>query len=201
MGSVPKIATPSELHQLSDAPKNVFRGYEKSETVHNPIVRTPINIGTVIRNRGLATLRKSEIIEADIVTRDAYFGFHSMDKRTRMRQEYVEHMLRNDYIFCPRGAGNYSLRLFETIASGRIPILIDTDLVMPFADVIPWQEIAVWVPMSEIDRLDEHVVAFHTRLGEHGYRALQTRLRDICERYLSRDGVNKYLESFLLERI
>lgn len=201
MGSVPKIATPAELHQLGDATKNAFRGYEKSEILPNPMVRTPINIGTVIRNRGLAILRKSEIIEADIVTRDAYFGFYSADERLQMRQEYVEHMMRNDYIYCPRGAGNYSTRLFETVAAGRVPILIDTNLAMPFADVIPWQEIAVWVPMNEIDHLDEHVVAFHARLGADGYRALQSQLRSVFDNYLSRDGVDRYLESFLLERL
>ena len=201
MGSVPQIATPAQLQRPEYDTKNAFLGYEKSETLINPIVRTPINIGTVIRNRGLTTLRKSDIVDSDLVTRDAYFGFYSVDERAKMRLEYVDHMMRNDYIFCPRGAGNYSTRLFETVAAGRIPILIDTDLVMPFADVIPWQEIAVWVPISEMDRLDEHVLAFHARLGEGGFRALQTRLRNIFTMYLSRDGVDRYLESFLLERL
>ena len=201
MGSVPQIATPAQLQRSGEGTNNAFSGYEKSEGGINPIIRTPINIGTVIRNRGLATLQKSEIIETDIVTRDAYFGFYSVDERTKMRQEYVEHMMRNDYIFCPRGAGNYSTRLFETVAAGRIPILIDTRLVMPFADVIPWQEIAVWVPINEINRLDEHVLAFHARLGESGYLALQTQLRNIFETYLSRDGVDRYLESFLMDKL
>lgn len=199
MGSVSHLADGTNA-PLGDDSTTIFSGFEKSDAVANPIVRTPINIGTVIRNRGLATLRKSRIIDADIVTRDVYFGIYPADERTKMRREYVEHMMRNDYIFCPRGAGNYSTRLFETVAAGRIPILIDTHLVMPFADVIPWQEIAVWVPISEIDRLDEKVLEFHARLGESGYRALQTQLRNIFEQYLSRDGVNRYLESFLMER-
>jgi len=200
MGSVPRLADGTNT-QLGDDSKTVLEGIEKNDAVDNPTVRTPMNVGTVIRNRCLATLRKSRIIDVDIVTRDAYFGFYSVDERAKMRLEYVDHMMRNDYIFCPRGAGNYSTRLFETVAAGRIPILIDTDLVMPFADVIPWQEIAVWVPISEMDRLDEHVLAFHARLGEGGFRALQTRLRNIFEMYLSRDGVDRYLESFLLERL
>ena len=68
-----------------------------------------------------------------------------------MRQEYIDHLMRNDYILCPRGGGNYSHRVYETMAAGRIPVLIDTDLVMPFPDVIPWQEISVWVPLADID--------------------------------------------------
>jgi hypothetical protein len=199
MGSVPRLADGTNV-RLGDDSTTISSGFEKTDALADQIVRTPMNIGTVIRNRGLATLRKSRIIDADIVTRDVYFGFYPADERTKMRGEYVEHMMRNDYIFCPRGAGNYSTRLFETVAAGRIPILIDTNLVMPFADVIPWQEIAVWVPINETDRLDEHVLAFHARLGDGGYWALKTRLRKIFESHLSRDGVDQYLESFLMER-
>jgi len=87
------------------------------------------------------------------------------------------------------------------MAAGRIPVLIDTDLVMPFADVIPWKEITVWVPLADIDRIDEHVVAFHEKLGESGLRDLQVQLRELYEKYLSVKGTARYLESFLAARL
>jgi hypothetical protein len=32
----------------------------------------------------------------------------------------------SDYILCPRGAGNTSIRFFESLSAGRTPILVDS---------------------------------------------------------------------------
>ena len=38
----------------------------------------------------------------------------------------------NLYGLCVRGFGNFSFRLGETLMMGRIPILIDTECILPF---------------------------------------------------------------------
>ena len=59
------------------------------------------------------------------------------------RVEYFNHMERNTFILCVRGAGNFSYRLYESMMMGRIPVIIDTDQVLPFEDIIDYSEFAI----------------------------------------------------------
>jgi hypothetical protein len=45
--------------------------------------------------------------------------------------EFQAQLLNCDYILCPRGFGNTSIRFYETLSAGRTPILIDTDGGLP----------------------------------------------------------------------
>lgn len=204
MGAVPLFAmAPADQNEENVKTKSLdrFYGFERIDPTDSRVVKSPVNIGAVVRSRAIKALASSQLVTTDFVLRDSYFGFMSQEDRVRNRIEYVEHLMRNDYILCPRGAGNFSFRLFETMASGRIPILIDTDLVMPFADRIPWHEIAVWVPLKDIDHVDTYVNNFHKKLGAERHLRLQSYLREFFREYISRDGLNSYLEKFLLERL
>lgn len=46
--------------------------------------------------------------------------------------DYFNNMRENMFIFCYRGAGNFSWRFYEIFMMGRIPIIIDTDCVYPY---------------------------------------------------------------------
>ena len=49
-------------------------------------------------------------------------------------QQYKENMLESDYILCPRGFGNTSMRFFETLSSGATPLLIESGTKLPNLD-------------------------------------------------------------------
>ena len=67
----------------------------------------------------------------------------------------------SDYCLSLRGKGNYSFRLYEIFAMGRIPLFIDTDCVLPFEDEIDWKRHCCWVDQSDLGRADEIVAQFH----------------------------------------
>lgn len=66
------------------------------------------------------------------------------------KEEYREHLLRSTYVVCPRGTENYSFRIYEALNYGRIPVIIDTDVVLP--DVIDWRRLAVIVPYRRLEQ-------------------------------------------------
>ena len=41
-------------------------------------------------------------------------------------EEYEFSLENSDYILCPRGSGNTSIRFYESLSAGRTPILIDS---------------------------------------------------------------------------
>ena len=96
-----------------------------------------------------------------------------------------------------RGAGNFSIRLFETLAAGRVPVIVDTDLALPCADVVDWQGLGVWIPIGEIDRIDEVVARSHAEDGAEGFEQRQRAARAAFVDVLSAKGFAGYVAQHL----
>ncbi|XP_015937882.1 probable beta-1,4-xylosyltransferase IRX10L [Arachis duranensis] len=67
---------------------------------------------------------------------------------------YYEDMQRAVFCLCPLGWAPWSPRLVEAVVFGCIPIIIADDIVLPFADAIPWEEIGVFVDEEDVPKLD-----------------------------------------------
>jgi hypothetical protein len=100
------------------------------------------------------------------------------------RQRFAGNILGNDYTLCVRGAGNFSTRFYETLSAGRIPLMIDTRCVLPFADRIDWQRHCVIVAERDIDRAGEILAEFHAGLSPEAFRRLQVENRRLWEEWL-----------------
>lgn len=167
-------------------PDRVVRGPVATNT--STSLGSPMNVGLMIRRRAVEALRASARVHTAIIERDRFFGDLSPEEQVSGIVEFNEHMVVADYGLCARGAGNYSYRLYETLAAGRIPVIVDTAMVLPFADRIDWATLGVWVPMSDLDSIGDRVEAFHRQLGPEGFSALQHRIRDVYRTFLSRSG-------------
>ncbi|KAF8667292.1 hypothetical protein HU200_052962 [Digitaria exilis] len=67
---------------------------------------------------------------------------------------YYEDMQRAVFCLCPLGWAPWSPRLVEAVVFGCIPVIIADDIVLPFADAIPWEEIGVFVEEKDVPKLD-----------------------------------------------
>ncbi len=104
----------------------------------------------------------------------------------------------NDYTLCIRGAGNFSYRLYETLAAGRIPLFINTQCVLPMEDRIDWKSHCVWVEESQMSEAGAILKAFHAALTPERFADLQRRNRELWERSLnSLDFYRELLESMV----
>ena len=66
----------------------------------------------------------------------------------RQKAHYLETLLRSKFVLCPRGAGTGSIRLFETLAAGRVPVILSDDWVAPAGP--DWTACSLRVPEAEI---------------------------------------------------
>lgn len=101
------------------------------------------------------------------------------------RREFLENMRESDYVLCTRGDGNWSVRLYEALSMGRIPVVVDTDLVMPYDFLLPWRDYGVWIDRSQVPEIGRHVAEFHERIGDDGFEEHQRACRRLWEDYLS----------------
>jgi len=75
------------------------------------------------------------------------------------------------------------MRFYQVLSCGRIPALVDTDMVLPCADQIPWRDVVVMSKTPEA--LPGRLVAFY---HDRNMEEAQRRCRHVWERYLSFAG-------------
>lgn len=155
-----------------------------------------------LRQRALATLEADDRVQTDFVVRDRYrAGVRAMtdraDRTHPTASAFFANIRASDYTVCVRGGGNFSTRLYETLCLGRIPVVVDTDIVLPWAGVVPWDKLMVIHPASELDRLADRVVAHHEALDAEAFVAAQLACRRLWEDRLSVDGFFGHFEELL----
>jgi len=97
---------------------------------------------------------------------------------------FAKHMQRMTYVLCPRGCENYSFRVFEALAFGRVPVIIDTDMVLPGS--IDWQKVAIVVPFEQLDSIHDRIVRDHWDRSAADFAERQNAALAVS-RYLSGD--------------
>ena len=135
---------------------------------------------TKLRMRALSILESSPALDTNFIRRKLYKGGPRTEKdRERLSKEFFDNILDTDYTVCVRGRGNFSVRLYETLSMGRIPVFIDSDCVLPFDRQIDWKEYCVWVDRRELHLLPQKVLEFHARLSDSAFEELQIRCRQL----------------------
>jgi hypothetical protein len=85
------------------------------------------------------------------------------------KKRYAETMWRSKFVLCPRGVGTSSFRLFETMQSGRVPIII-SDSWVPSKD-IHWEKFSLRVRERDIRKIPQTCLATEHRWMEMGRQA------------------------------
>ncbi len=154
---------------------------------------------TVLRARALALLARDTRVTGKFLVRKRAFKRRDRKRPGSLDQirEFFRNMTEADYTLCVRGYGNWSIRFFETLACGRIPVFIDTDCMLPFDGALDWKKYCVWIEEAELCDIAEKVLAFHAELSTDEYVALQLTCRKLWEDRLSLPGFMAHLPEYL----
>lgn len=141
---------------------------------------------SIKRYQFLVSLQKNSQIKTNFIFRKKYrAGVRTEVDKKRTTKEFFENMRSNPYVFCLRGAGNFSIRFYETLAMGRIPFVIDTDIRFPLSDSIPWEKHCLIA--SENNFMDE-LIHFHLTIEAKDFEQMQINNRNLWLNYLNREG-------------
>lgn len=167
----------------------------KDDVFKESIIKNPkLSIGfcgqiiTNLRKETISNLQNS-VIKTDFIIRNtAWPGIERGKTKERVIKEFYENMDNNIFNLCIRGGGNFSYRLYETLMMGRIPILIDSDIVLPFDNVVKWNNHTVFAENNKY--LVGKIKNFYETKD---LVEVQNSNRKIWEEYLSPLGVIKNL--------
>lgn len=158
------------------------------------------------RVRAILSILKSKTLKNNFIIR-SNFGFGGpvgglypggiKELNDSFRQEYVKNIIESDYTLCVRGYGNNSIRFFEALCCGRIPVFVNTDCVLPFDFIIDWKKYCVWVEEKDINKIPEKILEFHNKLSLEEFVQLQIKIRNIWKEYFTPEGFYRNLHLYL----
>lgn len=152
----------------------------------------PLFSTTLLRANVLRDVAKNEGIQTNFILRKKYrAGAHTPEKRKKTTQEFYDNIQESDYVVCVRGGGNFSVRFYEALAMGRIPVFINTDCLLPLADKIDWKQHVVWVEHTEKQKVAQKVMAFHQQHTPASFKKLQQANRNLWQERLTLSGFFK----------
>jgi hypothetical protein len=166
-------------------------------------VPQPVRQPVLLRKRVIEILSGNSFIDADFIIRDRYrAGIKSKADRSDpfhpTKVEFVNNISGNDYTVCVRGGGNFSVRLYETLSCGRIPIIVDTDCRLPYDFLLDWKQYCIWVDYRDVNQIADIVLDFHTSLSNEDFAELQVGCRQLWSEWLSSTGFFQHFVEHLL---
>ena len=94
------------------------------------------------------------------------------------KQKFVELMGQTKFVLCPRGVGASSIRLFETLAAGRVPVIISDEWVAPVGP--NWDNCSIRVNESAVAAIPKLLELNESRFEEMAFHA-----REVYENWFS----------------
>jgi len=134
---------------------------------------------TGLRWRLLEVLRQyADPSETEVQVCDGIWGRIYGGGAEEDLERYAEALRRTKFFLCPRGNGVSSVRLFETMAAARVPVIIADRFVPP--SFIDWSQCSVRIRERDLAKLPVIL-----RAQEPQWEVMATRAREAWEKYFS----------------
>jgi hypothetical protein len=141
---------------------------------------------SIKRYQSLIAFQKNNQIISNFIFRKKYrAGAKTEEEREKSNFEFLNNIYENPYVFCLRGAGNFSVRLYETLAMGRIPVIVDTDIRLPLESIISWDKHCV---ITNENDFVEKLIDFHNCITDSEFEQIQINNRNLWLNYFNRES-------------
>jgi hypothetical protein len=158
--------------------------------------------GSIVRKLMARKIKKTNL-PLTLVKRNSFSGWKRDNSTNTLnrRTEFFNSIRDSRYIICPRGDGNQSLRLYETLSAGRVPILIDTKIKLPLEDRLNYSEITITLNLYDsIDIWRKEILDFESLYKGTKFKKLSQEISEFYDQNLSMYNFYKNLfTDFLVE--
>lgn len=76
---------------------------------------------------------------------------------TEFEDEYKQLLNNSKFSLCPSGSGPNSIRIWESMSFGSIPVILADDFVLPYVETMSWDDCIIVWKESEIDKLYDYL--------------------------------------------
>lgn len=128
------------------------------------------SLARLFRQSVIKTIEEKNDIETRFLARKKDFFQASREEKERSREEFLDNIRSNAYQLCMRGDENCSYRLYEVMSAGRIPVIIDTNVLLPKLKSFTWKDFSIIIPCHELERTGEIIRSFHKNLSSEEFK-------------------------------
>lgn len=107
---------------------------------------------------------------------------------------YIDSMNQSRFVLSPRGLGLTSIRFYEAMALGRIPVLLADETKLPLEWKINYNELIVRVPEDRPDLVEGSVRSF---ARHHDLTVVSRKCRAVWDKYFSETSFEYFLSENL----
>ncbi|HFG0576608.1 TPA: exostosin family protein [Flavobacterium psychrophilum] len=152
--------------------------------------------GNVKNNTGLreSTMQKIESDTRIATNFIKHIGFGG--GKSELIERFKNNILNSHFTICNRGMGNFSIRFYQVLSLGRIPVLLDTDMVFPFDKKINWDSYIIKAKTET--QLTQKINNWWTQKNETDVIEVQQKYRQLFEDYFSEKGFGSQIFNFLI---
>ena len=100
------------------------------------------------------------------------------------------------FVLCPRGRGSNSIRFFEALNFGKIPILISDDVKLPLRSKIDYSEFCIEIQEKNYHRLENYIDNF---LKTHDLKIASLKAKEISETWFNCNSIDKFVTESVRE--
>lgn len=111
----------------------------------------------------------------------SYLHMDDSIKKQALEDRFVNALRRSWTSLCPRGNGSSSIRFFETMCMGRIPVHVSDAYVPPFGKDIDYSQFCLFIPESEVHQAGHILRMWLARRGKEELMAMCRRARQVWE--------------------
>lgn len=137
----------------------VWEGIEETnpplqKTTSKPIIGfCGLKNSHLIREENIDFFENSNQINKNFIIREQFWG--GSPHNPKIKQEFIDNIKSSHFNLCDRGNGNFSMRFYQTLSLGRIPIISSINLNLPFENSIPYNEFIISdaTPQKILDKI------------------------------------------------
>lgn len=153
--------------------------------------QTQHNIGK--RKSTIKAFLKSNIFITNFIERNSFWNGKPNDEN--LKKEFENNIYDNHFNICNKGRGNFSIRFYQVLSAGRIPVVLDTNVKLPFDEEIDYKNHIIISKSNK--RLVQKTKDFYESKTSEELLEIQEKNRQLYQEYFSFGGFGEKLEKFL----
>ena len=138
------------------------------------------------RRECLNILKNNSNIDTNFIIRQSFWA-REIDEKLAIT-EFNNNITKNLFGFTSRGAGNFSYRFYQILSMGRIPVLLNTDCVLPYENIIDYKKHCLIIDVLNINNIDSELIKYYNNKTKQELYEIQISNRILYEKYLSPYG-------------
>jgi len=113
----------------------------------------------------------------------SYLHMEDSVKKKALEDGFVNALRRSWTNLCPRGNGSSSIRFYETMCMGRIPVHVSDAYVLPFEKDIDYSQFCLFIPEAEVRQAGTILHSWLAERDKEQLMAMCRRARQVWERH------------------